>query len=235
MKSGIIKKALWEVLISQKVAVWLLGLEIAALLAGSVFMVQNREVTAAMSGGAPLFIWLIRGPVALTCWLWAAIFFLALLAVNTVCCSIESVRRKKGGLLTLLAPQVIHAGFLMILIAHLMSTLGASKISGQLPEGAQARLPSGYDLLLTNAQAGAIPQAEVGLLFGGIVLKRGVLSPNHPLFFKGYGYYLQGLTTDPFPAAFIEVSREPGAPWALFGAVLFTAGTVLLVALRSKD
>ncbi|MDA8171401.1 MAG: hypothetical protein M0Z48_06170 [Nitrospiraceae bacterium] len=214
---------------------WLLGLEIAILLLGSVVMAKNVSVSGAMSGWIPLSIWLTRGPFALTWWMWTAIFLLALLAINTVCCSTESVRRKKGGLLPLLAPQIIHIGFLLILIAHLVSSLGASKLTGQLPEGALARLPSGLDLFLDKVETGARPNAEVELLSRGNVLKRGVLAPNHPVFFRGYGFYLQDLKMDPFPAAFIEVSREPGAPWALFGAILFTAGTILLVLLKSKQ
>ncbi|MDA8090626.1 MAG: hypothetical protein M0Z61_10480 [Nitrospiraceae bacterium] len=229
------RKALWEALTSQGLAVWLIGLETAVLLVGSVIMAQNREVTGAMSGGPPLFLWLTSGPLVLTWWLWAAILVLALLAINTICCSVESVRRKKGGLVTLLAPQVIHAGFLLILVAHLMSTLGASKLTGELPEGALARLPSGFDLFLAKVESGTRPNAEVELLSQGIVLKRGALAPNHPVFFRGYGFYLQDVTMQPFPAAVIEVSLEPGAPWALLGAVFFTAGAVLLALLKTRQ
>ncbi len=227
-------KTLWEALISQRLAVWLMGLEIAFLLAGSFFMVQYKEVSGAMNGGFPLYLWLTRGPFALTWWLWAAILLLALLTVNTLCCSLESVRRKnrRSGLLTLLAPQIIHAGFLFILVAHLMSSLGASKYTGQLPQGAAASLP-GFDIFLNSVQPGPKPAAEVELFSGGALLERGVLSPNHPVFFRGYGFYLEELSADPYPAAYILVSREPGAPWALFGAILFIAGTVLLVLLKT--
>lgn len=228
------RKKLWDVLISQRVAVWLMGLEIAFLLAGSFFMVHYKEVAGAMNGEFPLYYWLTLGPLALTWWLWAAIALLVLLTVNTLCCSLESIRRKNknSGLLTLLAPQIIHAGFLMILVAHLASSLGATKVTGQLPQGAAASLP-GFDVFLSGVQAGPKPAADVELISGGSVLKRGVLSPNHPVFFRGYGFYLEELTTDPYPAAYIMVSREPGAPWAFFGAILFTAGTVLLVLLKT--
>ena len=227
------KKGLWGILISQRLAVWLMGLEIAALLAGSFFMEQSKEVAGAMNGSFPLYLWITGGPLALTWWLWAAILLLALLTINTLCCSIESIKRKKGGLLTLLAPQIIHAGFLLILVAHLASSLGASKLTGQLPQGAAARLP-GFDIFMDKVAAGPKkPYAQVELVSGGAILKRGVLSPNHPVFFRGYGIYLQGLTMEPYPAAYIEVSREPGATWAFFGGILFTAGTVLLVLLKT--
>lgn len=228
------EKTVWKVLISQRLAVWLLGLEIAGLLCGSVMMAGNRAVTEAMGGNTPLFLWLAHGPLALTWWLWAAIFVLIILAVNTVCCSIESIRRKKGGLPGLLAPQAMHAGFLLFLVAHLMSTLGASKLVGGLPEGYLARLPSGFSLFMGEVEAGARPRAEVELLSsGGGVLKRGVLAPNHPVFFKGYGIYLQDVIMNPIPAAVIEISREPGAPWALSGAILFALG-IALMALPGK-
>ncbi len=232
-RSSINKKNSWDVLISQRLAVWLMGLEIAALLTGSFFMEQNKEVAGAMNGAFPLYLWLTRGPLALTWWLWAAVCLLAFLTVNTLCCSVESIKRKKGGLLTLLAPQIIHAGFLLILVAHLMSSLGAAKIMGQLPQGAEARLP-GFDIFLSKVEADPQPTAQVELLSGEKnVLKRGVLSPNHPVFFRGYGIYLEELSMDPYPAAYLEVSREPGATWAFFGAILFTAGTILLVLLKS--
>ena len=234
------ENALWDILISQKLAVWLMGFETVFLLAGSFFMEQNREVAGAMNGAFPLFLWLVHGPVLLTWWLWAAILMLALLAANTACCSLESIRRKsakKDGLLTILAPQIIHAGFLLILVAHLASTLGASKITGRLPQGEAAGLP-GFDIFLNKVEAGneTKPAAQVELISGDKVLKRGVLYPNHPVFFRGYGIYLEELSMEPYPAAYIEVSREPGAPWALFGGILFLAGSALLVLddLRNK-
>ncbi|MDA8089044.1 MAG: hypothetical protein M0Z61_02295 [Nitrospiraceae bacterium] len=220
-------------MISQRLAVWLLGLEIAALFAGSYFLAVNREVMGAMSGEFPLFVWLLQGPFALTFWLWAAIFFLVLLAINTVFCSVESLRRKKGGLITMLSPQIIHAGFLLILMAHLMSSLGASKITGQLAQGESARLP-GFDIHLNKVEPGQKPYAGIDILSGGNVIRHGVLAPNHPLFFRGYGFYLQEVMTEPFPSAFIEVSREPGAIWALFGGILFTVGTIMLVLLKTR-
>jgi len=39
----------------------------------------------------------------------------------------------------------------------------------------------------------------------------------------------------PFPVAMIEVSREPGAPWALAGGILFIAGMVTLLFLKIRQ
>jgi hypothetical protein len=38
----------------------------------------------------------------------------------------------------------------------------------------------------------------------------------------------------PFPAALIEVSREPGAIWALVGGLFFLAGMITLLILKIK-
>jgi hypothetical protein len=48
----------------------------------------------------------------------------------------------------------------------------------------------------------------------------------------GIGVYIKTVKMSPFPVAMIEVSREPGAPWALAGSVLFLAGMVSLLAFK---
>ena len=56
--------------------------------------------------------------------------------------------------------------------------------------------------------------------------------PNVPLFHKGYGIYLKQVALTPEPVALLEIHREPGAPVALLGALLFTLGNLLLLAQR---
>ncbi|MFN3478943.1 MAG: hypothetical protein ACK415_01030 [Thermodesulfovibrionales bacterium] len=40
---------------------------------------------------------------------------------------------------------------------------------------------------------------------------------------------MRDIQTNPFKAALIEISREPGALWALLSAILFSSGIVTLV------
>jgi len=93
----------------------------------------------------PLFRWLRETPFVLSWWLWVAIALLALLALNTVLCSIESVRMKyrRTGFLILIAPQVMHAGFLLIVLAHLFSAWGGYKQVMPVQEGGVITCPDG--------------------------------------------------------------------------------------------
>ena len=77
----------------------------------------------------PLFLWLREVPLAASWWLWGTIGLLALLAVNTVLCSMESLGKKweRGSSLVRIAPQVMHLGFLLIVVAHLVSARGSFK------------------------------------------------------------------------------------------------------------
>ena len=63
---------------------------------------------------------------------------------------------------------------------------------------------------------------------------RVVISPNHPWFSGGYGVYIKQAEEFPFRRALLELHREPGAGMALAGALLFSAGNVMLLVLRSK-
>ena len=85
----------------------------------------------------PLFEWLTETPVAVSWWLWAAIGVLGLLVVNTGLCSIESIRGRYRNtrLLILIAPQIMHAGFLLIVLAHLLSASGGMKQIMPVHEG----------------------------------------------------------------------------------------------------
>lgn len=60
------------------------------------------------------------------------------------------------------------------------------------------------------------------------------VQPNDPMFHKGFGIYLKQVELAPTPMALFEVHREPGALWALLGALLFTGGNLMLLAQRRK-
>jgi hypothetical protein len=229
----------YSLLISLRVAVWLTGI-VLAFMAYGAFILPKEEVFQAMSSEA-LFKWLMKAPPAYSFWLWGTILALVLLAVNTIFCSVDSIIKKKNTFLLMLAPQVIHIGFLFMLLAHLLSSLGAYKIGGGLPEGMTARLPNGDAFRLTRIEAVPSPEghimdfkAQIEHIRNGRLVKRGELGPNKPSFYGGLGFYLKDLRLGPYPMALIEVSHEPGALWALIGAILFTAGTVALVILKMR-
>ncbi len=234
-------KRLWEIAKSISLAVWLTAAVILLSLYGAVVM-PTHEVFSGMSAG-PLFGWMLATPLVYTWWLWAAIALLAVLALNTLFCSIDSLIKKRSGFLLLISPQIIHAGFLFILLAHLLSSIGSYKLSGGIPEDAAVKLPNGVIFRLLDIRADMSPEgfptdwsARVQYLSSDkTVIKEDTLAPNKPSFYKGIGLYLKDLQLSPSPAALIEASHEPGAPWALAGAILFTIGTVMLVVLKMRQ
>jgi hypothetical protein len=228
---------IYDRLASLTLGLWLLG-GVCLLLAVGSFSGGGAEGSSI--NDLPLFQWLRETPPAVSWWLWAAIALLALLALNTVLCSIESVRMKyrRGNFFVLIAPQVMHAGFLLIVLAHLFSARGGYKQVMPVQEGGVITCPDGSRVQVTNLAAVMGPMgfpvdysAELRAITGGREVAATV-SPNHPFFYKGSGFYLKEVAFEPYRAALIEIHREPGAGVALAGALLFTVGNVVLLAVR---
>jgi cytochrome c biogenesis protein ResB len=224
---------------------WLGSLNLGLWLMAGVVLLLGIGSFAGGEGAAtinamPLFTWLREMPPAATWWLWLTVALLALLAVNTVVCSLQAIGRRYGQvrLLSLLAPQLMHLGFLLVVVAHLISSVGGEKGAMQVPEGAVVEFPGGSTVRIDGfyLQAGPMGmptdyRARVRYLVDGREEARTV-APNHPFFLNGYGLYLKELAPPPMNVALVEIHREPGAGVALAGALLFTVGNILLLALR---
>ena len=188
----------------------------------------------------PLFSWLRLAPFYFSWWLWVTLLLLALLALNTVFCSIESLRIKwqRGSFLIRIAPQVMHLGFLLIVLAHLFSARGSFKEPVQVAEGTTIGFPDGGGVRVERITAvmgpmGMVTDFEAQVRTVGSAAERmATLRPNHPFFHRGFGLYLKHAEPYPVPNAYLEVHREPGAGIALAGALLFTLGNVVLLAVR---
>lgn len=232
--------------LSLKTTVWILFALVCLFFIGSYMMPAHREVFAPMNDML-LFQWAgdaaSRSPGE-TWWFFAAVAGLALLTVNTLVCSLQAVRGKwsRADFLLRIAPQVMHAGFLCILFAHLLGAGWGYRLSGTLPEGAYAQLPEGRVLNLRTIDVKAGPSgypedwsAEASLYEHNEVVKKGTLGPNKPLFYRGVGIYLKNLSFEQGPAALIMVNKDPGALWALAGGALFMAGSAALLSLKWKN
>ncbi len=232
---------LWNLLISLEIGLVLLALVCIAMAAGSFGL--SGEAAATLNS-MPLFGWLREFSLATTWWLWLTIVFLALLVLNTVCCSADSIfnRFSRTSILAWLPPQLIHAGFLLIVLAHLQSSLWGFKSSLEIPEGGVFQLPDGKAVQLARVGAifspsgGGMPLGYRALLVTAEAAgQEGItISPNHPWFSNSYGVYIKHAEPGQPPVAFLEIHREPGAAVALAGAVLFTFGNLLLLYTRSK-
>lgn len=229
-----------DAFLSTRTALWLLVAGLALLAAGALEMPAMDEYRGMNS--APLFRWLSESPLKATWWLWGLIGVLALLALNTLFCSAESLIRKKQGRHWALhvSPQVMHAGFLLILFAHLLSSAGAERWVALAGEGSSFSLPNDTVLRVEKINLKTGPSgrpldwsADVAYFTPRLErLAGGSVAPNRPSFFRGLGLYIKDVRAGGM--LYIEVSKEPGAPWALAGGALFTAGTMALVLLKIR-
>lgn len=240
----VLAKRIMSFFLSLKTALWLLCALIALLFAGAFVMPAHQEFQTIHS--IPLLRWMQDHPPGLTWWLWASVAALVVLAANTLFCSVESVlkKRKVTQWLLLISPQVIHAGFLFILLAHLLSSLGGFKGMAVAAEGTMLRMPDTSDaeaLRVTAIDLALEPNGyladwavSIEYVRDGVVIAQDRLQPNKPSLYKGLNINVKDLQAFPYRAVLLELSREPGAVWALVGGILFMAGTVTLIALKWK-
>lgn len=235
-------KRLLGILLSLRTAVVLLCALILLLFSGAFIMPARDEFLKIRE--TPMLLWLREQPFEISWWLWGALIVLALLTANTLFCSIESIirKRKVTDWLLLISPQVIHIGFLFILLAHLFSSLGGFKTYVGAGEGTVLDIDDATTLQVKNINLsltmdGYITDWSVDVVYmaGGKVLKQESLLPNKPSLFGGAGVYAKEFRANPEKAVLLEISREPGALWALIGGILFMAGTIILLALRMKQ
>jgi hypothetical protein len=79
---------LWRILVSLELCLGVLALVSIVMAAGSFRL--SGEYAAAINS-MPLFIWLRETPFAISWWLWVVLVLLALLALNTLLCSSETL------------------------------------------------------------------------------------------------------------------------------------------------
>ncbi len=234
-----------NIFLSLKTTVWTLLALISLFFVGSYMMPVHRSIFASMNEDL-LFRWVVRvasGAIPYTWWFFAAVTGLAVLTINTLACSINAVNSKwtRDNFFLRISPQVIHLGFLFILLAHLLGAGWGYKVSGTLPEGSYARLPDGRTIHLRSVQADINPRgmpvgwsAEVTLFDDNDPIATGTLGPNMPLLYGGIGVYMKSFELEPRPAAVLLVAKDPGALWALAGSVLFVLGSIMLLVLKWK-
>lgn len=234
-------KKILEFFISLRTAIWLLIALIFILLFGSLVMPNHEEFLALHT--TALFVWMQEVPISITWWLWGCIGLLGLLAANTLVCSIESIIRKREARqwLLIISPQIMHIGFLFILLAHFLSSSGSFKGITYAYQGSVFQLPNTLEVRFKSVSAdvdasGYVKDwaADIEYFKDGKTLSEDRILPNSPSFKEGIGIYIKTVKVSPFPVAMIEVSREPGALWALVGGILFMAGMAILLFFRVR-
>ncbi|MBI4825373.1 MAG: hypothetical protein HY807_02985 [Nitrospirae bacterium] len=232
-------KKTYEILLSLRTSLWLLFLITLFFIAGAVIMPSYPELS---SIDIPLFKWLVQQPSGAVWWLWGAVGLLAILSVNTLFCSIESIikKRKVTQWLLLVSPQIIHTGFIFILLAHLLGAVGSYHYNAAVAEGYQVKISEGELLRIKNIDIQLDPQGYVNdwsldleYLSGGRVIDEDRIAPNKPSLHNSLNIIAKDV--QPYPkAALLQISKDPGAVWALAGGLLFITGILILIALRIK-
>ncbi len=226
---------------SLKTSLWLLGLLLLLFFSGAFIMPGRQEFQALHS--IPLFDWLRIQPLEVTWWLWGLIGILALLSINTLFCSIESIvrKRKVTQWLLLISPQVIHLGFLFMLLAHFLSATGASQETAVAREGSLIKISDSAllkvrDINIRFDYYGYISDWEVSVEYmsDGKTFQQDVIKPNNPSVQMGLNINVKDLRPFPEEAVLLQINKEPGALWALAGGVLFLVGITTLVVLRVR-
>jgi len=226
---------------SLRTTLWLLGLMLVLMLAGAVIMPGHEAFQQLRT--MPLFDWIYKQPRGATWWLWGLIGLLLLLTVNTLFCSVESVikKRRVTQWLLLISPQVIHIGFLFMLLAHLLSSLYAYEKITTVYEGALVKLDEGMALKIKDIDIdidyyGYISDWKVAVAYvsNGKTIVQDIIKPNNPSDKKGLNINVKNVRPYPRKIAYLQISYEPGARWALVGGILFMIGIVTLIALKMR-
>ncbi len=227
--------------LSLRTAIWLLISLILFFLIGAVMMPARPEYRALYM--EPLLPWMLNSPPLVSWWLWLSLAASALLAANTLLCSIESIVRKREARqwLLIISPQIVHIGFLLILLAHLFSSYGSFKATAVAYQGTVLALPDGSEVLFRDVRAAADPSgfvtdwsADISYAVQGQETSRDTIRPNRPSLRNGMGLYIQTVRIGPFPVAIVELSKEPGAGWALAGGLFFFVGMVMLLIVKIR-
>lgn len=225
-------KKIYEFLASLDLGFWLMGGVMLMLAVGSFVSGEASGIN-----DTALLTWLLQAPIQVSWWLWATVALLALLALNTLLCSWETIRQRfrQVPLVRLLSPQFMHAGFLFIMLAHLYSAEGSMKEVMQIAPGSTIEFADGSRVIVDaiNGRESAMGYlTEFSADFrhqGPAGEKTTTVSPNHPFFHGDFGVYLKDVQLFPFKAGLVEIHREPGAGWALAGSILFLVGNGVIL------
>ncbi|MCC6501515.1 MAG: cytochrome c biogenesis protein ResB [Deltaproteobacteria bacterium] len=138
----------------------------------------------------------------LTAWVWALIALTAVFGINTFVCTADKaaavIRNKKPW--AALFPHIVHVGFLIALLGHLVGSVWGFKSYGNVVfKGDSIPVPhtSGLFLRLDSTEMNVLPSGELDSLETGVTLldakgekiEQGTLGMNAPLIHDGIAFY----------------------------------------------
>ncbi|MBI5102535.1 MAG: hypothetical protein HZB33_11970 [Nitrospirae bacterium] len=214
------------------------------LIFGSLSLAGNLALFSGVDE-TPLFKWLSEsGTIRVTWWIYLMVLALALLALSTIFCTAEALLRKarRGALLAMIPPQVMHAGVLFIMLGHLLTASTGYRKDVTLEQGETTSItPELFATLdsieITTDKNGYDTDWTAKVRFSGMqeAFSMRLLKPVEPAIINGLGIYLRTVSSGTGQSVLIRVCRDPGAPWALAGGLILSAGGFLLLWSRLRS
>lgn len=170
---------------------------------GSIISMKNPQIFQALDH-AILFPWLFsigKADLHISLWIFMLVFLTTIFAINTTVCTLDklySIFKDKRSWQTFF-PQIVHIGFLIALLGHLIGSVYGFRSSGNFVfQGQAIEVPSQQGLLLrfddieikASRKAGLEDlKTKIALLKDGKEILKDIIQINGPLIYKGIAFY----------------------------------------------
>jgi hypothetical protein len=223
---------------SIRTAILFYGLTMFFFFAGTLIIPKTMELYTGIIDTV-LFTWLRQESLAASWWILGIVAAMTLLAVNTLVCSADALLTKltRSGLLRVLAPQVVHLGVLLILLGHFLTSGSGLRTEAVLNEG--STLPVFGETAFRVESITVEPseltsvrwRVEGMWLNGDKPVKRAVIEPGRPSFFRWNWAFIKSADSSPLRAVLL-LRRDPGLYAFLSGVGVFALGCALVLLVR---
>ncbi len=196
-------KSIWRFFASTELTIILAGLIILDAAWGSIISMKNPDVFQALDQSI-LFPWLFsvgKTNLSISLWIFILVCLTTLFAINTTVCTLDklySIFKDKRPWQSLF-PHIVHVGFLIALLGHLVGSIYGFRSPGNIVfKGQTIDVPSQQGLSLrfddiemkTSRRAGLEDlKTKVALLEDGKEILKDNIQINGPLIYKGIAFY----------------------------------------------
>ena len=198
-----IMKSIWRFFASTELTIILAGLIVIDAVWGSIVSMKNPAIFQALDQ-AILFPWLFSIGIArlnISLWIFILVFLTTIFAINTTVCTLDklySILKDKRPWQSFF-PQIVHIGFLIALLGHLVGSIYGFRSPGNFVfQGQTVEVPSRPGLFLrfddiemkTSRRAGLEDlKTKVALLKDGKEILKYNIRINGPLIYGGIAFY----------------------------------------------
>jgi cytochrome c biogenesis factor len=224
--------------ISIKTYLWVSGISIVVFLIGSLYIPSNLAVFSGIND-MPLFQWLLlNNDVFKTVfWIYILCGLMLILWISTLICSFDTVirRMKRGVLIRVLSPQVVHIALLLVLLGHGISASAGYKEDVSMGINVLHTM-RGFGLKVRDIEFFQNPgenstRWRVHLKINNDVH---ILETGKPAFYQGVGFFVKSAQEKKMKAI-IGLVYDPGVVWELTGAIAFVVGAAGVFTARMSE